>query len=262
MARFPLAIKIANVLVYFFLLGANIYSGLDPDNEDSPYDGNHVTFISPAAYTFGIWGLIHALLFGFVIYQWWGPEELILDGINWHFVFITLLNTLWLVLWQTDHLILAWIVILFTGAQITYVYKVIKKHYEDATISQVIWVHAPFSLYHAWIAVITAISFFAAFADDKTDEHNEPSVVVTIFVILALLSLASTATFAYIILGQGDIAGAIVIAWSLYGIAVEQDSAAIHWTALILGIITTLVLFIPIIKKLRGRGEERSPLLP
>jgi len=248
-------------LFIFFLLGANVYSGLDPNNDGSPYDGKHTTFISPAPFTFGVWGLIHFLLGGFVIYQWFGNQELVLDGINWHFVGITLLNALWLVLWQTDHLILAWIAVILTGIQITHVYRVVKRHGDDATISELIWVHAPFSLYHAWVAVITAISFFAAFADDKTDDHNNPSLVVTIFVILALLSLSSSAIFGYVLLGQGDIAGAIVIAWSLYGIAVEQDSPAIHWTALVLGVITTLVLFVPIIKKIRNRGEESAPLL-
>jgi len=99
MARYPLAIKISNLLVYVFLLGANVYSGLGPENEDSPYHDAHPTYISPAPFVFGVWGLIHFLLGGFVIYQFFGSaEELIVDGINWHFVGITLLNTLWLAL--------------------------------------------------------------------------------------------------------------------------------------------------------------------
>jgi len=258
MARFPLAIKIANVLVYIFLLGANLYSGLDPNNDDSPYDGKHVTFISPAPFAFGIWGLIHFLLGGFVIYQWFGPQELVLDGINWHFVGITVWNTLWLVLWQTDHLILAWITILITSSQVTYVYAVIRRQV-DASTNELVWIHAPFSLYHAWIYIITVISTFAAFSPDKTDD-NVPGLFVKIFVVIALIIIQLVAV-GYIFGGKGDIAGAVVIAWSLYGISVEQTDPSIHWTSLVFAVITTLLVFVPIYKKIRHRGEESAPLL-
>ncbi|RIA85181.1 hypothetical protein C1645_741786 [Glomus cerebriforme] len=261
MARFPLAIKVSNLLVYVFLLGANLYSGLGPDNDDSPYRENHPTYISPAPFVFGVWGIIHFLLGGFVIYQWFGPQELILDGINWHFVGITLLNTLWLVLWQTDYLILAWITILITASQVSFVYRILKQNREGgANLNELIWIHAPFSLYHAWIFVIVVISTFAAFAPDKKDDES-PSVLIKILVVIGLLVLESTA-IGYIEKFKGDIAGAVVIAWSLYGIAVEQSDPVIHWVALVLAILTSIHIFVPIVKKIRNRSsDETAPLL-
>jgi len=260
MARFPLAIKVANVLVYIFLLGSNVYSGLSPENENTPYGGKHLTFISPAPFVFGVWGLIHFLLGGFVIYQWFGDQELILDGVNWHFVNITLFNALWLALWHNDYLILAWIVILITIIPVTLIYAVLQRR-SDSSLNELIWIHAPFSLYHAWITVIAVISTFAAFAPDKKGDDSEPGLIVQIFVILALLSLAKLATVGYLYKGKGDIAGSIVIAWSLYGIAVEQQDPAIHWTALVLAVISSIGILIPLVHKIRHRHEESTPLL-
>jgi hypothetical protein len=263
MARFPLAIKVSNLLVYVFLLGANLYSGLGPDNDDSPYNYKHPTYISPAPFVFGVWGLIHFLLGGFVIYQFFGSnQELILDGINWHFVGITLLNTLWLVLWQTDWLKLSWITILFTSAEVSFVYKVLKQYRGEgsASINELVWVHAPFSLYHAWIFVIAVISTFAAFASDKK-EDKDPSVIMKILVVIGLLVLESTA-ISYIEALKGDIAGAIVIDWALYGIAIEQEDPIIHWTALVLAVITSIHILKPLYKKyVKGSTEETAPLL-
>jgi hypothetical protein len=260
MARYPLAIKISNVLVYFLLLGSNIYSGLDPDNNESPYGDKHLTYISPAPFVFGVWGIIHFLLGGFVIYQWFGNQDLILDGINWHFVSISLLNLLWLALWQTDHLILAWITILFTSVQISLIYKILKQSRDDHNINELIWIHAPFSLYHAWIVVISFISIFAAFA--PKEEGSKPSIIVKIFAVIALLLLAKLATIGYVYKSKGDVAGALVIAWTLYGIAVEQEDPVIHWTALVLAIISSIAIVVPIVRKFFHRNSgETAPLL-
>jgi len=263
MARFPLAIKISNLLVYAFLLGANVYSGLGPDNDDSPYHNKHPTYISPAPFVFGVWGLIHFLLGGFVIYQFFASaEELIVDGINWNFVAITLWNTLWLALWQTDHLILAWITILITSIQVSYVYRVVSQYHGEgsATINERIWVHAPFSLYHAWIVVIAVISTFAAFAHDKV-EGEKPSILTRVLVVIGLLFLKS-ASINYIESFKGDIAGSIVIAWSLFGVAIEQHDPVIHWSALILGVISSFHILKPLFKRfVRGSSDESAPLL-
>jgi len=263
MARYPLAIKISNLLVYVFLLGANVYSGLGPDNKDSPYHDTHPTYISPAPFVFGVWGIIHFLLGGFVIYQFFGSaEDLIVEGVNWHFVGITLLNTLWLALWQTDHLILAWITILFTMGQVTLVYRILSQYHGEGScsINERVWVHAPFSLYHAWIWVIAVISTFAAFAPDKVDDEK-PSLLMRILVFIGLFILESTAV-TYVEALKGDIAGALVIAWALYGIAVEQADPVIHWSALVFAVITSFHILKPLYKKyIKGSNEETAPLL-
>jgi hypothetical protein len=258
--RFPQPVKIATLLVYFFLLSANVYSVYGPES-GSPYVDSKKTYITPAPFVFFVWGVIHFLLAGFVIYQFFSQAtETVVDGISWHFVFISIWNTIWLALTQKDHPILAWIAILLTASQVSYVYYNIRYKYPAINLMDNAFIHAPFSLYHAWIFVIAVISTFVAFTPEVSDDG--PSVLVTIAVVIGLLVLKSTA-ISYVELGKGDVAGALVIAWALYGIFVEQDSPAIRWTALVLSILTLLYSVKPFVAKhFFGRGgEERAPLL-
>jgi hypothetical protein len=254
---FPIVIKVINVLSFVFLLGLNTYSGFF---EKSPYHENHLTYITPAVFVYYIWVLIHFLLLGFVVYQFFpAAHEVVVDGIHWHFLSLSVFNAIWVWLYSTDHTILALIPLLLVSGQVSYVYFTIKNRYPAATFGETVWIHAPFSLYHGWIFVLTIIGVFVAFSPEKTDEP--PSVLTKIFVVIGLFFLELTAT-SYIEKFEGDIAGAIVIAWSLYGIAVAQEDAVIHWAAIIFGVFTTIHILKPIFKKyvLKTR-EEQAPLI-
>ncbi|CAG8702885.1 14515_t:CDS:2, partial [Cetraspora pellucida] len=251
----PLFIKVLNVLSYIFFLTANIYSVFEGDGSQSPYHGSHKTYISPAPFVFGVWGLIHFLLGGFVIYQFFpAANDVVVDGIHWHFIGISLLNGLWLASWEANYLIISFIAILLTSGQISYVYAMLKRQqFAPANLVDKLLIHVPFSLYHAWIAVILVLSVFAIITPEKTDD--EPIVLVKIVVVIALLILKGLSA-TYIEAGN-DIAGASVIAWTLVGIFVEQEDPVIHWSALILVIFSTIHIIIGIVNLFRkNRGSE------
>ncbi|CAG8757446.1 3024_t:CDS:1, partial [Dentiscutata heterogama] len=61
-----------------------------------------------------------------------------------------------------------------------------------------------------------------------------------------------------------DIAGSLVIAWSLFGIAAGQEDPFIHWSAIAIGAGSTLYILKPFVFKYflhRPTGENES-LLP
>ncbi|CAG8757759.1 11125_t:CDS:2, partial [Racocetra fulgida] len=61
------------------------------------------THILPATYTFGIWGLIYALLGGFVIYQWFNSAEIAtVEGVKFYLILANIGNIVWIVLWRKD----------------------------------------------------------------------------------------------------------------------------------------------------------------
>ncbi|CAG8436778.1 1549_t:CDS:2 [Scutellospora calospora] len=271
MAISKIIIKIANVLALFFLLGVNIYSGLGPDNE-SHYTKNHITYISPAYFTFYVWFLIHLLLIGFVIYQFFleAPrDEAITKDIHWHFVGVALLNTLWLALWNDDLLLLSWITIFVVVCQVTYIYHALYNRYtfESPPPSWLenLFIKFPFTLYHAWIVVVAVLTTYAVITPEKTYQtanttnttnatsttttygSEEPNIIVQIAVIIGLIILEST-VITYIELRE-DWAGGAVIAWTLYGIWYEQEDPVIHWTALVLAVTATIYLFKPLVVK-------------
>lgn len=255
----PLLIKIVNVLTFAFLLGLNTYSGFFV--KDSPYHENHLTYITPAVFVYFIWVLIHFLLLGFVIFQFFpSANEVVVDGVHWHFLSLGLFNSIWIWLYSTDHTILALIPLFLLSGQVSYVYFTIKNRYPADSFWETLWIHAPFSLYHGWIFVLTIIGVFVAFSPEKVDDE-QPNVLTKIFVVLGLLFLEVTAA-SYIEKFKGDIAGSIVIAWSLYAIAVEQDDPVIHWSALVLAVFASIHILKPFVKRyiLKSR-EEQAPLL-
>lgn len=183
------------------------------------------------------------------------------DGVRFHFISIALLNTIWLTLLQHNLPIWAWAVIFITAIQVSYIYYVLKYKYPPQNINDVIWIHAPFSLYHAWIFVLCVISVFIAFSPIKGTPDDEPSTLVRIFVILGMLIMEFKVMY-YVIMSKGDISGAIVITWVLYGIALGQSDPWIHWAALVFAFISTLLSLTPIASKYYlGSREEQTPLL-
>jgi len=251
-------IRFSNLLVYVFLLTTNlltiIYSGLKA----------HDTYITPHPSIFLIWAVIIFLFGGLVIYQFFDrASETVVDGIHGHFITISLFSALWVYLWETNHLILALITITIIFSQISFVYWRLHNKFPAQGINDTLWIHAPFSLYHAWSAFLLILSIFAAFTPEKTDDEDseQPKLYVKILVFFALLILQGVAS-SYIEGFKGDVAGALVIAGSLYGVFVAQDDPFIHWSALFFAVCTSIHIFKPFVKKyFLGRSAEHAPLL-
>jgi len=260
-------LKVVNVLTYLFFLSATIYSTVGPEPIDTT-DLNHYSYLSPSPCIQWVWTLVHFLLGGFVIYQWFEPaHEGAIRGVGWHFVIPTLLNSVWLALWNKNHLFLAWIAILFTASSVSFVFYNLEKNHPSQNIFDKLFIHAPFSLWHGWIVFIAVITTFATLTKVETDMNDvvlPPSVTQIIFAELGLLFLSSTAvTYTEFKHKRGDVLGAAVIALGLYAIFMEQKDPIIHWSALGFAIFTTLYPARPYIARLFGFGvsEETAPLL-
>ena len=93
--------QIVNVVVYFIFLGSNIYSVADPH---WGYHGGKETYFTPASYAFAIWSLIHLLLLGFIVYQFFPQgKRVIIDGISWRFALLGVLNAIYVNVWSRQH---------------------------------------------------------------------------------------------------------------------------------------------------------------
>ncbi|CAG8503954.1 15767_t:CDS:1, partial [Dentiscutata heterogama] len=159
---------------------------------------------------------------------------------------------------------------------ISYVYWNLKTRYPANSLLQTMFIHAPFSLYHAWILIIAILTIYATFTPDRpiaydpvaietvnneatieaaTVYYESPSIFVQILVILGLLFMECTA-IGYIEKFKGDLAGAAVIAWTLYGVWSEQQDAIIRWTAFALAVVTTIHILKPLtLKYVFKRGD-------
>jgi len=260
MSNLHLVLKVTNVLVYLFFLSSTVWTiaGPGPDKDTLK---THETYITPAEWVHYAWSLIHVLLGGFVVTQWFeGAQNNVVLGVGWHFVISTLLNAAWIVLWEKGHLVLALIAILLTASSVSFVFYNLEANYPTNLWYTKLFVHAPFSLWHGWVVYEATLTLFATFT--SVQKHG-PNTLHIILSILAIIFLGSTA-IGYIEFKKqkGDILGAIVISWGLFGIFANQQNPWIHWFAFAEGLIAALYCVRPYVYKLLGgRAPESAPLL-
>ncbi|KAF9648406.1 hypothetical protein BDM02DRAFT_3115441 [Thelephora ganbajun] len=265
--RDGLLLKIVNVVAYLLFLGSNIYSVASPQ---AIYGNIKQTYFTPANWAFFAWSLIHLLLLGTIIYQFTTAhaKAVVIDGISWKFPFLAILNTIFVAVWANHHYITALILSLLIASSVSEIYYIVKKKHSPESISDELFVHLPFSMWHGWTTVLIFLTAFEAFGVDAT---KQPAGIWTkVFVFLALLFLEATATAYAFSSIEGDLPGAFVISWTLWAIFDHQRSSGfVHWSALVFSILS----LIWILKATYGlyrkntsghialADEERGPLL-
>ncbi|KAK9895866.1 hypothetical protein P389DRAFT_170682 [Cystobasidium minutum MCA 4210] len=254
-----IGIKVVNVLVFLFFFSSHMYSVIGPNSHTK------TSYLAPAAYSFWIWTLIDFLLLGMVIIQFtdagFGP---VVETIGWRFAIIGLLNAAWVYLFHHGQYVIGFVVVLFLAAAISNVYWDLKKNRPTDKISA-IFVHLPFSLWHAYAVFLVVLTGFTAFSKDK---HSHPASLATKVVgVIALVFLASTSVGYAFESQKGDLAGAAVIAWELLAIYINQPHPRlIHWFALA-GFIVSLLAIVKALfytarnPSLTGDDGERAPLI-
>lgn len=262
MSRLHLILKVANVIVYLWFLSATVYSVVGPNPSDE-VSQEHLTYISPAYWVNYAWTAVHTLLGGFIIYQWFdSANEGTVHGVGWHFVISTVLNSIWFALWNNGYLILSFIAILFTASSVSFVFYNLERSHPAKNLWDRLFIHAPFSIWHGFITLITVENLFAIFTSLQEDG---PDILHIILAEIALLFLTSTAIGYVEFKNKGDIVGSLVISYGLFAIFAEQQSTIIHWSALGFGILTVLYPTRPYVFKLLGlrRGDDpaAAPLL-
>ncbi|TNY22930.1 hypothetical protein DMC30DRAFT_348099, partial [Rhodotorula diobovata] len=224
------------------------------------------TYFTPAAWVFNVWTIINALLLGFVVYQFFAPSREVVDGIGWRFALVGILNAIFVHVWVTRHYIVAFIFALLLASSISTAYYSLTAHYGPKSIGDTLFVHLPFSLWHAWSIVLVIISAFSLF----THSHrNHPSTLSVILVVVAEAFLTLTAVGYAFRSREGDIAGSAVLFCVLLGIYQEQASQVIRYCALAGAIVSGLAivksLYFTFVSRDRGvslgSDDERRPLV-
>ncbi|KDE09494.1 hypothetical protein MVLG_00394 [Microbotryum lychnidis-dioicae p1A1 Lamole] len=216
-----LPVKLVNVAVFIFLFGTGLYGAMSPAGH-----GGKETYFTPSSYVFYTWSIIDVLLLGYVIYQFFDSSADAVNGIGWRFAIVAILNAIFTHVYVTHHYIVAFIFSLFVASSVSTIYYSLAAHYPSQGTLDAVFVQLPFSLWHAWSIVTIFISGFAAFTHGGHGHH--PSVTVKVLVVLSSAFLASTAVAYSFKSRRGDVAGAAVLAWTLFGIYDHQ-----HGTGLI-----------------------------
>jgi len=224
MSRYNIFLKAANVVAFilFIVVTFTVHVN-DSQKPDEPVTNGTritcnytvpVTHLSPAQYTFGIWGLTYALLLGFVIYQWTeAADTATVDGVQYYFVIASILNIAWLLIWTNEHLILLDAFILAALFVVTFrAYDNIATFYPPKNIPDRLFIHYPFTIYAAWTLIGTVLNFWVAI----------PFLDTVFFSTFAIICLGVVGISFVDYYKRHDVVFAATIAWALVGIAIKQ----------------------------------------
>jgi benzodiazapine receptor len=177
------------------------------------------TLVTPAGFTFAIWGIIYTLLAVFVIYQLLTKDKTFLQQIGVFFALSSLLNICWLFLWHYDLITYSVVLMLALLASLILIYlRLDIGRASSVSVKERLCVHLPFSVYLGWISIATIANVsvtLTAVGWDGLGIADETWAVVIIAVALVL-------TLAMLVLRK-DVAFSLVVVWALVGILSKQS---------------------------------------
>ncbi len=178
------------------------------------------TLVTPAGYVFSIWGIIYVLLGIFVVYQALPSQngKDFHERVGWFFVLSSLLNIVWLFLWQYEYLSLSVVVMFMLLATLIAIYLRLNIGKSKVALREKLAVHVPFSVYLGWITIATIADVSVTLVSVNWDGFgiSQETWATLIVVIALLITLLVAAT-------RKDVAYGLVIIWALLGIAVKQS---------------------------------------
>jgi hypothetical protein len=213
----------ANIVVFVLTIAVNSLAGsttiIGGRNTADVSDANP-TLITPAGYVFSIWGIIYILLGVFVVYQALSSQQGkgYQKKIGWLFVLSSLVNIVWLFLWQFEYLSLSVVLMFLLLATLILIYLRLGIGKSKVMLGERLAVHLPFSVYLGWITVASIANVAATLVLLNWDgfgvsPETWAAVVIAVALVITVLMLAT----------RKDVAYALVIIWALVGIGVRQS---------------------------------------
>ncbi|EXX69468.1 uncharacterized protein OCT59_017006 [Rhizophagus irregularis] len=221
-------LKVSNLIAFILLTavkGFTTFNNKVANNDFLLETYNSTTtftnvYLLPKQYTFGIWGLIYILLAGFVLYQQWTEKanNVTIHGVSYHFCIAATLNIIWLILiWFIQEneklfIIIDTLVITTLFVFLYFIYDNLEEHYPPETLTDRIFVHAPFKIYFAWTFITLIINFWIAI----------PTLNTIIISSITLVYLGFMGLYYVDYRKKADLFITATIAWALVGIAIKH----------------------------------------
>ena len=177
-----LILKIVNVLAYLCLSWFNIFYIVSPR---SVLGRTKQTYFTPSTSVFFIWYIINFLFLGTVIYQFTSrAKAVVIDTISWRFPLLVALNTTLVVFWANEEYSIAFYCSLLSAAGLWLIYLNVKEIVYPKSWRDDLFVHLPFSTWHAWSNVVVLLIAFQAFGVDATEQPAGTYTEFSVFIAL------------------------------------------------------------------------------
>ena len=241
-------LKPANIIFYILTIIVNSLAGgttLIGGKLTAAVSDANPTLVTPAGYVFSIWSIIYILLGAFVIYQALPSRSSrgFTEKIGWLFVLSSIINIVWLFLWQFEYLTASVVLMFLLLATLIAIYVRLGIGKTKVGLDDRLAVHLPFSVYLGWITVATIANVSAALVWLNWDGAGISAETWAILVIAVALVITALMLFT-----RKDIAYSLVIIWALVGIAVKQSgNQTIVMVAEVSAVIVAIMLIATII---------------
>lgn len=184
-------ITIANLLLFIAMITINVLAntGALGGNTTGEISSLYPNLLTPAGWTFAIWGVIYALLLVFILASFFNDSAMKITRIMGHWFWIScLMNILWLLTWHSN---LIWIsMIMMVGLFVSLAVIAVKLTGIFNLFS------AAFSVYLGWISVAMLANLTVMFVSLGMDGMGSTSQLWTSAILpLAALIIAAVVFF-------------------------------------------------------------------
>ena len=245
-------LRFSNILAFALTILVNALAGsttLIGGQVTADISDANFTLITPAGYVFSIWGVIYVLLGIFVIFQAL-PSQKNQDyqnKIGWLFILSSVLNIVWIFLWQFEYLIFSVFIMFMLLATLIAIYLRLDIGKSSVELREKVAVHLPFSTYLGWITIASIANVATTLVSINWDGFGlDPELWALLIIIIALL-LSLT-----VVITRKDVAYGLVIIWAFIGISAAQTAQNIITLTQISALIVLVTLVATILlQKLR-----------
>jgi len=216
-------LKWLNIIAFIITVLVNSLAGsttiLGGKNTAVISDSNP-TLITPAGYVFSIWGIIYVLLGIFIVFQALPSQK----GRSYQkrigplFVLSSILNIVWLFLWQYEFLAYSVVIMFLLLATLITIYLRLDIGKSIVSKLEKLAVQTSFSVYLGWITIASIANVAVTLVSANWNGFGiaQETWAILIIIIALLIALLVLAT-------RRDLAYGLVIIWALVGIAVKQS---------------------------------------
>ncbi len=215
-------LKAMNIVAFVATVVVNALAGIGMINNISTgaVSDLYNTLVTPAGYVFSIWGVIYILLGAFVVFQALPSqrEKSFHKEIGFLFVISSVLNIVWIFLWQYKYISLSVIPMFLLLATLIKIYSRVNIGKSKVSINEKLAVGLPFSVYLGWITIASIADVSAALVYVNWNGFGIGSINWAVLIIAVALVITLL-----VISMRRDIAFSLVVIWALLGIAVKQS---------------------------------------
>lgn len=224
----PAYLPLVNALAFVGVFTMNVLSNLLPFNGRTVGEISDLltSYITPAGYTFSIWGLIYLSLLGYVVYQLLPNKRQapFQAKIGWFFVASSIFNSGWLLAWHYGYYGLSIVLMVSLLISLIAIFRRLRigRANPQRPWQTRLFVEFPFSIYLGWITVATIVNVASVVNFWGWDGFGIAEPVWSAIMIATAVLVA-----AWVLYNRMAISYAGVLIWALFGIRAAYPDVAV-----------------------------------